>query len=474
MYQFYRRKNGESGFYYVSSNCKNLFGLTAAEIIENNPDNIYLHPDDLGAYIEAINIACNQRSDFNYSGRFIIRGKAVWWRANSTPVEVSDDEIVFHGVIINETESREYQARLEMLESALGAAENSLLITNEDGIIIYANTAFYKQCGYAESELLGKTPRILKSGMHDNEFYKVMWQDLSLGKTWRGDVINRRKDGSFYIEDTTITPFKDANGKTTNYFAVKQDITKRHQAERMVIESEAKLQQLNASKDKFFSIIGHDLRAPFTGILGLSEYLAQEAVSLDIKTISELAGQLAKASKSVYELLENLLQWSLVQTGSLLPQKEYFEIGKIITAEINLLRARLVDKKITINNTVPLGVFVLADPNMIATVVRNLLSNALKFSYPESTIDIYHTSNQEDNTITVRDYGVGIPPHISEKLFTIDRAATGVGTKKEKGTGLGLILVKEFVESNAGKINVESQVGVGTKMSFSLPRSHEN
>lgn len=469
MYQFYRRKNGETGFYYISSNCKKIFGLTAEEIIENNPKNIYLHPDDLAPYIEAINIACSEKTQFNFSGRFIIRSKTVWWTANSTPIEVSDDEIVFHGVMVNETESREYQARLKMLESALETAENSLLITNEDGVIIYANSAFYKQCGYSESELLGKTPRFLKSGMHDIDFYKNMWETLALGMTWRGDVINKRKDGTLYIEDTTITPFKDENGKTTNYFAVKQDITKKHKAEKMLMESEAKLQQLNASKDKFFSIISHDLRAPFTGILGLSEYLAQESHSLDSKTIANLSLQLSQASKSVYELLENLLQWSRIQTGNLEPLKEIFDLSKIFDSEIRHLFGRLTSKNIKVNNTVTDEILVTADPNMIATVFRNLLSNALKFSYSGSSIDVFYTTAPGKVYITVKDYGTGIPAPIAEKLFTIDRAATGVGTNKEKGTGLGLILVKEFIESNGGEISVDSKEGAGTSMTFSLP-----
>lgn len=230
------------------------------------------------------------------------------------------------------------------------------------------------------------------------------------------------------------------------------------------------LESLNQTKDKFFAIIAHDLRNPFSTVLSLSELLAKEFDTFEPDKMQLFIEQIYKYSNNTFNLLENLLQWSLLQTGRTVLRAKDGNIAELINENIELLRGNAIQKKIELAWINPMDCYAFYDQNMITTVIRNLISNAIKFTPENGRIVVEVTVDPEKYKISVRDNGVGISEEDIAKLFRIDSNPSTIGTSQEQGTGLGLILCRDFVEKNGGKIGVDSEVGKGSTFFFTVPR----
>jgi signal transduction histidine kinase/ligand-binding sensor domain-containing protein len=233
--------------------------------------------------------------------------------------------------------------------------------------------------------------------------------------------------------------------------------------------SENNLIELNATKDKFFSIISHDLKNPFTSVLSISELMATNFDETDPDDIRFGVNKIHQTNKHIYELLENLLTWSKTQRGNIAVEEVKFNLSRIIETNINILKLAAEKKHIEIVNNADQELCAVADREMISTVFRNLVNNAIKFTPPGRKIQINSFMNKKHVIVEVRDEGVGIAPEDKEKLFRIDDKFKTEGTQGEKGTGLGLIICKEFVEKNGGTIEVESSPGKGSTFRFTIP-----
>lgn len=230
------------------------------------------------------------------------------------------------------------------------------------------------------------------------------------------------------------------------------------------------LESLNQTKDKFFAIIAHDLRNPFSTVLSLSELLAKEFDTFEPDKMQLFIEQIYKYSNNTFNLLENLLQWSLLQTGRTVLRAKSGNIAELIHENIELLKGNAIQKKIDLKWINPMDCYAFFDRNMITTVIRNLISNAIKFTPENGRIIVEVTADPEKYKVSVQDNGVGISDNDIAKLFRIDSNPSTIGTSQEQGTGLGLILCRDFVEKNGGKIAVESEVGKGSRFYFTVPR----
>jgi signal transduction histidine kinase len=245
----------------------------------------------------------------------------------------------------------------------------------------------------------------------------------------------------------------------------------RRASEEALRERESQLTELNATKDKFFNIIGHDLKNPFTSLLGSSELLYENIGSLETENIRELALILNDSAKSGYAILQNLLDWSRSQTGLLKINPEKVNLRNLINENIYAQQLAAANKDIKIYYKAEEDIFVYSDKNMINTILRNLLSNAVKFTFKSGRVAVTTTRTNDEVVVSVKDSGIGIPEEKIKELFRIDTRNSNPGTENEQGTGLGLKLSKEFVEKLGGRIWVECIETTGSEFRFSIPVS---
>ncbi len=273
-----------------------------------------------------------------------------------------------------------------------------------------------------------------------------------------------------FIFEVILNPIINDFCEVSSCIGVAIDITNRKFNEDKVIKQNEELLILNQEKDKFFSIISHDLRSPLHGLLGITKILCEDYSSFSSSEFKDISQNIYYSALNIYKLLDNLLLWSKLKRGLLTYTPQIFELKEIINNNILTVKQKAIDKEINIEVSGDDSLRVYADLHMIDSVIRNLLTNALKFSYRNSRIIIeYNKCSDEEIRIKVQDFGIGIKKESIPKLFKIDEKINSSGTEGEPSSGLGLILCKDFVEKQKGRIWVESELGVGTSFYFTLP-----
>jgi PAS domain S-box-containing protein len=337
-----------------------------------------------------------------------------------------------------------------------------------EGKFIEVNDAMVRILGYDSKEDLMSID--IKSQLYfDSEERESLTKKMRLNEL---DVFPlRKKDGTIvYIEDHgwLVT---DENDNIIFHEGVSRDVTQRKIAEVQLQEYSEQLKELVATKDKFFSIIAHDLKSPFNSILGLSEIIKNDARYLDIATIEQYAGIIYSTSNNTFRLLENLLDWARIQQSQMPFQPASLILKTIANEVIELSIEKANSKIIAIINYIPDNLIVMADRNMLNTILRNLISNALKFTSANGKVGIKAITKGNTTEISVEDTGTGIKQEDISKIFEIGSSFSKRGTENEKGTGLGLLLCKEFVEKHGGHIWVESEEGKGSTFFFTINNS---
>jgi signal transduction histidine kinase len=243
-----------------------------------------------------------------------------------------------------------------------------------------------------------------------------------------------------------------------------------HEKSLIISNQNNELHSLIAEKDRLFSIIGHDLRTPFNSILGFGELIYEDSNQLTKEEIQTYSSYIVQSSKNTLYLLENLLIWAKLQQNRIVFDPKELNLQKVINEVVLLLREPLKDKLITLNNNISDFSFVFADEEMLKTIFRNIIGNAIKFSYKNGTIDISSSETGSVTKISIQDHGIGMKFEDLEKLYQFDTTVIRTGTQNEKGSGMGLIISKEIVEKHGGTIWVESTEGVGTTFFFTIPK----
>ena len=364
----------------------------------------------------------------------------------------------------------QYEDRLKLLVRAFEQSPTIIVITDKKGKILYVNPKFTEVTLYSQEEILNKPASILKSGKSQVD-YKKLWDLITNGKEWRGRFLNKKKDGTYFWESASISPVLDDFGKVTHFIKIAEDITAYIRLEKERDELIEELKESNATKDKFFSIIAHDLKTPFATMSAFVNLINKYYDKYNKKQLKELVIELDRSMKNAYMLLENLLTWSRMKSGRMSFSPTDFDIAKVCFDIIELYAVKAAQKGIEINANFQDGLIVHADKFMIETVLRNLINNAVKFTKPKGKITVKIEEEKENYIVSVSDTGIGISQENQKKLFKIDTAYSTFGTALEKGTGLGLILCKEFVEKNGGKIWVESKENKGTVFYFTVKKS---
>jgi PAS domain S-box-containing protein len=362
---------------------------------------------------------------------------------------------------------RAEQALKESEEKFRSIMENSadaIFITNQNGKYVYSNKAASDLLGYSTTEIESKTFADLSPKDKIEEYFEIFKQILTQRSKVLTEIELLKKDGTFLSTDLSAVLLPDGT-----VYGSCRDITQRKKAESALRESEKQLLRLNADKDIFISILGHDLKSPFSTLLGLSGALLEDINKLSIDEIGDHLFQINKVAENTYNLLENLLDWARTQSGKIPFNPRIFGLNYVCKSALEIFDPTAASKNIKIISSIADELEVFADPDMLKTVIRNLVSNAIKFTNKDGTIIVTAIKTQVGVRVSVADNGVGIKPGNLLKLFDISQVLSTVGTAEETGTGLGLLLCKEFVEKNGGKIWVESEPGRGSTFYFIIP-----
>lgn len=403
----------------------------------------------------------------------------------STPVRAIFAPIDFGGGLIHSgvgiiediTERKHAEMVLQQsnqkLEAIISASPDGIGILSLDGKMLFMSDKLLKMYGYTveeKDELIGRPATDFIDSSDHERLIENMRKLLSGESDYKiREYLAIKKDNSRFFIELNYDVLRDSNGKIESILFVERDSTERRQAELIIKGQNKKLKELNSAKDKFFSIISHDLKSPFQGLLGMAGLMADNTEDFSTAEFVEHSKSLKKVVDNLYNLLENLLEWAQIQKGSIKFAPMDIDLSEIIAESIASINQSAVQKGINIVNEIPDMIRVYADEKMIGTVLRNLLSNAIKFTKTGGKV-IVKSGGFDNGTmeISVCDNGIGIPEKDVKRLFKIEEKISTRGTDGETSTGLGLLLCKEFVGIHGGKIWVDSKENFGSTFSFTL------
>lgn len=362
----------------------------------------------------------------------------------------------------------ELREQYSFTETLLNTIPNPVFYTDKGSHILGCNKAFEEISGMPIDDIIGlKTSQV-------NFDFDLLCESKKIQNFEKEQLI--RNEGTLKFADNEIHDvicyrkgIIDANGKLIGILGIIIDVTDIREAEKQLKYSQSRLKEAINAKDKFFNIMAHDLKNPFNAILGLSSFIADDFDTHSEEDLREYIGLINQSSTKIYNLLENLLEWARAQSGSIEKNPSVFPINEIIQDCITLFNHSCDQKNIELKAIVDKEFEVKADKNMVMTVLRNLVSNAIKYTPRNGTISIETSSNNKNIYISVIDNGVGIQEQNIHKLFKIDHPLSTPGVENERGTGLGLIICNEFVKQNGGTINVSSTPNKGSNFTFSIP-----
>jgi PAS domain S-box-containing protein len=343
-----------------------------------------------------------------------------------------------------------------------------VFVKDKQSRLLIVNDSFLKMIGFSRPDVIGKTLAEVVPTDERESFLKIDKQVIADGVENINEETFTIGDNKTLIISTRKRRFIDSEGKKF-LVGVIHDITELKKAEEALKESEKKLKELNATKDKFCSIIAHDLRTPFNSILGFSELLIENTKDSEVAESKIYSEIINSSAKNTLVLLDNLLNWAKSQTGQIKFNPKKLNLSSIIQEILDIYISTAKIKNISLNYIPSEDIEVYIDQNMLKTVLRNLISNSIKFTNLNGKITINATQNHNNIEITVSDNGIGMNEETKKKLFKIDTNITTPGTASETGTGLGLILCKEFIEKQGGEIWVESELGKGSDFKFTFP-----
>ncbi len=454
---------------YANLALANMLEYSIEEIINISVKDLYVTSKERESQLKLLtktsNTSCQEISLKTKSGNIIIARDTM-----TTVKDASGNILYFDGILEDITKRKNIEKEILQLSTAITQSPASVVITDLDGNIEYVNPKFTDVTGYTYEEAIGKNPRILKTEHTVSGDYKEMWETIASGKIWRGEFLNKRKDGTNYWELASISPIIDKKGNIIKYLAIKEDITERKKTEDALIKSEKELSEANATKNMFFSVIAHDLKGPIGSFMQLLNLLIENFNDISNNEKLNYLNILTRLSSKTNNLLEDLLLWAQIQMNTLEFSIKSANLKTLIKNPIGIVEEKANEKNIDIKTQID-DVNVEINEASVKTVIRNLLSNSIKFSHKNSQIEINSKILKDSNTIeiSIKDNGVGIPKENIDKLFKIETTFSTYGTEKEKGTGLGLILCKELVEKNGGTIRVESKKDSGSTFFFTLP-----
>jgi PAS domain S-box len=516
----------DSKFSFVNESYEKVFGFKKGELIDKNILDFLYNPEDR---LSLDNTLKEKGRVYNKELRVKKTDGTPFWIMTSIRKIMFMNEVAYLIASIDITETKKVQEELLQLNRTLNAhSKSSQAMMHSNYEFKYINEVckiIIEDCGhsmvwigYAQNNKLKTVKPVAYYGFDKGyiDHLNITWDHTEKGKgptgtairtgkpsmcrnmltdpafkPWRAAAIERgyassivlpllsdgKSFGAISIYSKKTDPFSESEIKLLTALAddLAYGITylrlaeSEREAMRVIKESENKLKDLIATKDKFFNIVAHDLKNPFTSLLGSSELLYDNIDQMSRENISDLALILNDSAKGGYAILQNLLDWSRSETGLLKFNPESLNLRIVVNESLENVQLQVANKGISAISELNEDFFIFTDKNMIDTVLRNLISNAVKYTYKKGTVVVRAKRNTKECIITVKDSGIGIEKEKVETLFRLENSLSLPGTEKEQGTGLGLKLCKEFTERMGGRIWVESKEGKGSEFNFTIP-----
>jgi len=403
-------------------------------------------------------------------------GHITWVSTIKMPLYDDKDNIVGTFGISRDVTSRkkteeELAAERNLLRTLIDYMPDRIYAKDLKSRFIIFNNALMKRMGKSDpDDIIGKTDFDLIQHDLAAQYYANEQEIIRSGQPMIDQEESRSIDGKTSWSLTTKVPLLDTEGKIYGIVGIGKDITERKLAEEEIKLRNELLQVINAEKDKFFSILAHDLRGPLSSFMAATQILTEEMQSMSLEEIKDITISMKTDASNIYALLENLLEWSRLKRNIMEFVKIKFNLKSKIASSIQPLSEMAEKKNIKITISVPENLEINADDHMFGTIIRNLVSNAVKFTRIGAKINISAFKKQDSPIeINISDTGIGMSADLKNRLFILNEKINRKGTEGEPSSGLGLLLCKEFIEKHGGKIWAESEEGKGSTFSFTLP-----
>jgi PAS domain S-box-containing protein len=361
-----------------------------------------------------------------------------------------------------------YQKRL--YEGIVDNSSDIIGIMNTDWTMDFISNSSSKLLGEEEVQL-GRKGIDLVFDSDTKKVNETFKHAMSTGESVQCEFRIKQFNGQPNWVHTIVNPIVDGTGNVSKLMIYARDISGKKEEELNLIESRNRLEDLNAQKNRFFSILSHDLKGTIGTLASMLQYLRSQFPSLNEEELKEFITNIDSSAQKSYKFLEDMLAWAKTQMSTTKLDKLSFSLNASVTEAMDPLLGMMNDKNIVLSTDIPEETEVFADRNMITTAIRNVISNAIKFSHEQGVIKISMPNQGKYTTLLVEDQGVGIEHERINNLFRIDQFQSTPGTKNERGTGLGLILCRDLIETNGGSISVDSELDVGTTVTIRVPSS---
>lgn len=395
------------------------------------------------------------------------------------PVELTlstwkvDDQPFATSIIRDISDRCKVTAELDKLSQAVEQSPHMMILTNTQGVIEYANAQFYQVTGFAPEEVIGQTPRIIKSGNTPSSVYDNLWHTIGSGQVWQHEMEDRCKNGDTFWADVTIAPIRSQDGIVTHYSAAHENITLRKDAERDMIEAKKQAEIASRAKSDLMANMSHELRTPLNAIIGFSSTMQEEIFGpVGHDKYREYLGDILNSGQHLLELINDILDVSAIEAGALELHESKVSLPMIVDASVRIIKPRADQGQVRIITAVeeeqPL---IYVDERRVKQVLLNLLSNAVKFTPEGGEVSVTSGLNDDGSLcVVVRDTGIGMDDaELAMALTTFGQVDSGLDRKHE-GTGLGLPLTKGLMELHGGALVLESEKGRGTQVAVTFPK----
>lgn len=367
------------------------------------------------------------------------------------------------------SEKEKAEEKLRLLNQAVQQSPATIILTDEYGIIKYVNKKFTDLTGYTEAEVLGKKPSVLKSGHHDMNFYKELWEILKSGNDWHGEMMNKKKNGEFYWEKVLISPMTDENGRITHFVGVKEDITERRSMMENLIRAKEKAEESDRLKTAFLHNISHEIRTPLNAIVGFSEILCNQDVPPDKRLLYN--DIISSGNKQLIHIIDSIMKVSQMEAGQVAIDESQVRISRLVTTLYNQFQPQAKTKNLVFRlemNNLTDDLMIVTDEVKLKQILTNLLDNAFKFTH-NGYIEFNCIQDETYIEFRVEDTGIGIPDNEHDKIFRRFYQATKPDSQFYSGTGLGLSICAGYATLLGGTLDVKSSAGKGSVFTLRIP-----